>query len=295
MGGRSMLDEIHDLVRVILLNQDRLFVKTSVGSHLAYDGGSAVAEKLYCPPCGDVRRVNLTAEPFPFKGRTNGLMPRKSSPPQPRHIFPDDATYEEYRGRELEAEIGNAVPQLVPSVLTLACVQCETKFTSVIYAGPDGPALVILPSCKGGLTTPHTPEAVAYYLDQAHRAKALGANTAAVAMFRAALESLLQERGFTARMLGPKLGDLESAILAGTAPKWAKELDTDFLTIIKDFGNASVHTSDSDISKQGELDGRLVAEVGETFQMLLYLVYEIPHKKAERLNALKAKVQALKK
>jgi hypothetical protein len=29
--------------------------------------------------------------------------------------------------------------------------------------------------------------------------------------------------------------------------------------------------------------------------MLLYLVYEIPHKKADMLDALKAKAQALKK
>jgi hypothetical protein len=123
----------------------------------------------------------------------------------------------------------------------------------------------------------------------------MGGYTAAVAIFRAALESLLHEQGYTARMLGPKLAELEAAIAAKTAPQWALELDTAFLKVIKDLGNASIHTSDGDIAKQAALDADLVSRVNQTFQMLLYLVYEIPHKKADMLDALKAKAQALKK
>jgi hypothetical protein len=123
----------------------------------------------------------------------------------------------------------------------------------------------------------------------------MGGYTAAIAMFRAALESLLNEQGYSARMLGPKLAELETAIAAKTAPKWALELDTAFLEVIKDLGNASIHTSDSDIAKQAEIDADLVSRVNQTLQMLLYLVYEIPHKKADMLDGLKAKAQALKK
>jgi hypothetical protein len=82
-----------------------------------------------------------------------------------------------------------------PLLATLKCVQCDTIFTAVLYRSPEGVSLAVLPSTYGGLTTPHTPIGVAYYLDQAQRAKAVGAHSAAVAMFRGALEHLLFEQG----------------------------------------------------------------------------------------------------
>jgi hypothetical protein len=290
-----MLDDIRDFALVLIVEGRKLFVRAGIVGNEWYDGGAAWAGGLYCPACGDVRRAILEALYFPFKGETKGLVPRKFTPPLPRSAFPDDQAFAEHSRKEMEEEIAHTLNQLVPSVFLLTCGQCETKFTAVIYQGPDGPALLVLPSARGGITTPHTPSAVAYYLDQAHRAKILGAYTAAVAMFRAALEALLQEQGYAARMLGPKLAELEAAIAAKTAPQWAVELDTDFLKVIKDLGNASIHVSDSDIAKQAALDADLVSRVNQTLQMLLYLVYEVPHKKAETLDALKAKAQALKK
>jgi hypothetical protein len=177
-----------------------------------------------------------------------------------------------------------------PLLTTLHCVQCDTIFTTVLYQGPGGPALAVLPSTHGGLTTPHTPAGVGYYLDQAQRAHAVGANSAAVAMFRGALEHLLFEQGFKTGMCGKKLLDLEAAIKAGTAPKWASELDTEFLEVMKQLGDGSIHPNDGDIKRQQVLDSELIAKVGHTFQMLLFLIYEVPLKKADRLAALKAAV-----
>ena len=59
-------------------------------------------------------------------------------------------------------------------------MQCDTEFTAVIHRGPTGPALAMLPSCFGGLTTPHTPDSVKYYLDQAQRCQSVGASSAAI-------------------------------------------------------------------------------------------------------------------
>jgi hypothetical protein len=177
-----------------------------------------------------------------------------------------------------------------PLLATMTCVQCDTLFTALLYEGSSGKALAVLPSTNGGLTTPHTPVGVGYYLDQAQRAHSIGANSAAIAMFRGALEHLLFDQGFKTGMCGKKILDLEAAIKAGTAPKWANELDTEFLTVMKQLGDGSIHPNDGDIKKQEVLDSQLIAKVRHTFQLLLFLIYEVPLKKLERLSELKAAV-----
>lgn len=175
-----------------------------------------------------------------------------------------------------------------PLLAILKCVQCDTTFTAVLYKGPEGLSLAVLPSTYGGLTTPHTPAGVAYYLDQAQRARAVGANSAAVAMFRGALEHLLFEQGFKLGMCGTKLKDLEAAVKAGTAPKWALELDGEFLQVMKQLGDGAIHPNDGNIDDQKVLDGDLIAKLTHTFQMLLFIIYELPHEKQKRLDGLKA-------
>ena|SRR2546427_4502042 len=251
-----MLDRIDDLVEALRSNP-RVFLEQVVRT------GS-----LYCPACGDERRMGIAIIHAPrdlIQAARNGAV---------RHGQSKD---------------------FVPSLLALACVQCETLFTGVIYSGPDGPEAIILPSIRGGLTTPHTPVGVAYYLDQAHRAEVVGARSAAVAMYRGALEQLLFEQGYTTGMLKKKLETLELDIGKGTAPKWALDLDTEFLAVLKDLGDGSIHPNDGDVTKQSVLDEELVRKVRATFLMLLFLVYEAPHKKQEHLKALKTKAQVLKK
>jgi hypothetical protein len=109
-------------------------------------------------------------------------------------------------------------------------------------------------------------------------------------MFRGALEHLLFDQGFKDGMCGKKLTDLEKAITAGTAPKWANELDTEFLKVMKELGDGSIHPNDGDVGKQEKLDNELIAKVRHTFEMLLFIVYEIPLQKMDRLAALRAAV-----
>jgi hypothetical protein len=175
-----------------------------------------------------------------------------------------------------------------PMLTMLKCVQCDTSFTAVLYQGPEGKSLAVLPSTYGGLTTPHTPAGVAYYLDQAQRAKAVGANSAAVTMFRGALEHLLFDQGFKNGMCGKKLSDLEAAVKAGTAPKWAQELEGEFLQVMKQLGDGAIHPNDGNVGNQKVLDGGLIAKLTHTFQMLLFVIYELPYEKQKRLDGLKA-------
>lgn len=206
------------------------------------------AGTLHCPKCGDSRRMHMAV------------------------LLKPDRT------------------ALDPPILAmLTCVQCDTFFTAVLYRGPEGRlSLAVLPSTYGGLTTPHTPPGVAYYLDQAQRSRAVGANSAAVTMFRGALEHLLFEQGFKDGMCGKKLADLEAAIGAGKAPKWAMELDAEFLRVMKQLGDGALHPNDGNVENQKALDGALIAKLTHTFQMLLFVIYELPHEKQKRLDGLKA-------
>jgi hypothetical protein len=250
----AMLDRIDDLVEALKANRSVFF------------GQVVQTGSLYCPACGAERRMSIWIL-----------------------STPKDVTQAGAGGFVTSME----VEKFVPTLLRLACVQCEAKFTGVIYEGPDGPDAVILPSIRGGLTTPNTPKGVAYYLDQAHRADVVGARSAAVSMYRAALDSLLFEQGYTVRMCGKKLEKLEADIAAGTAPKWAADLNTEFLAVLKALGDASIHPNDGDVTTQDALDAELVRKVRETFLYLLYLVYEAPHERDKRLTALRVKAQEL--
>lgn len=233
-----------------------------------WDGLPQRLGTLYCPRCGDVRRVEARL--------LHGAQ----------------------EARQVAAGGGVLVfkpESLVSSLFSLICVQCDTTFTALIYRGPGGPDLAILPSCSGGLTTPHTPPSVAYYLDQANRSKSTGAYTAAISMFRGALEHLLFEQGYEQRMLGPKLIELEKDIQNQKAPKWALELETDFLVVLKELGDGSIHPNGGDVTKQAVLDSEMVSKVQMTFVHLLYLVYELPHRRKDSLNALQTAAMTLKK
>ena len=146
---------------------------------------------LYCPACGGERRMFVTPIDWPFKDKP---VPQSFAHLRDALLIGSD--------EESESDQAEAAQRCVPSLFSLACVQCSTKFTALIYAGPDGPSLAVLPSCRGGLATPHTPTGVAFYLNQAQRAQSLGANSAAVAMFRGALEHLLYEQGYEDGMCG---------------------------------------------------------------------------------------------
>ena len=200
-------------------------------------------------------------------------------------------------GNIVVVEINELPEQLVPSLFSFECLQCSTKFLAVIYQGPQGPSMALFPQVHGGLSRPNAPEAVTYYLDQAHRCENVGAFSAAIAMYRSALENLLFEQGYKKGMLASKIQQLEADVAGASpsAPRWARDLETEYLTVIKELGNASIHPNDGDITKQEALDRDLVAVVREVFAGLLYLVYELPQEKSSRLASLRAKVGLLKK
>lgn len=183
----------------------------------------------------------------------------------------------------------------MPMVASMRCRQCHVAAHGFFFEGPSGPDLVIARTVEGGIATPKTPDAVKFYLDQAARAESASARSAAVAMYRAAIEQLLFDQGFVNGMLQAKITEFEKKKTAGNAPKWAEDVDADVLTVLKELGNGAIHTNGGDIKKQAALDDTLIVAVRATVAMLLDVVYEEPARRAARLAALKSAAQVVKK
>ena len=155
------------------------------------------------------------------------------------------------------------------------------------------------------IATEHTPEQVAYYLEQAHKAKSVGANSAAVTMYRAALEQLLYNKGYTdevltqkgfnTTMLNSKIKALTNDISSGKADKWVNDLDVSVLTIIKELGNGAIHTNGGDIKKQTLLDNEIIEILDTIFEEILDVAYERDIVKKSRIAKINAVAKSLQK
>lgn len=71
-----------------------------------------------------------------------------------------------------------------------------------------------------------------------------GLLTLLICMYRAALELLMFDKGFTKGMLDAKIKELVELIDAGQPPEWARDLDTEYLRVMKELGNAAIHPND---------------------------------------------------
>ncbi len=178
----------------------------------------------------------------------------------------------------------------VPALFRYTCIQCDAVWSVVVYPSVNDLQIALLPAhfAVGGVASANTPKGVAFYLDQAARCHSVSANTAAVSMLRSALEWLLEDQGFTEKMLGPKLVALDKALRQGTAPPWAREIEPEYLQVIKDLGNVAIHTNSGDLAHQEAFDRKLYRQVELTFLELLEAIYERPARRAQRLAELKS-------
>lgn len=257
MGNKPGLDTIQGLLREFRARRQVLrptdFIQTTYYWHPSPD---AIA---LCSKCGQSRRMQIA---FIY-------------PPKLERDIVDAKTLKDIPGRAL------------PALFNYRCTQCDTTIFAILYRRVNNLELLLLPTVNGGLRTEHTPDGVSYYLDQAHRALSAGANSAAVAMFRGALEQILFEQGYTDGTCGKKLKDLERAIEQGNGPKWAISLPTVLLRTIKQLGDGAVHPNDGDIKRQHKLDRQLISHLNAAFNYLLELVYEQDARQTAMLKALR--------
>lgn len=249
--------------------------------------GFAIVTGTHCPPCGGIRRMELSAlywqdlwaphmpDGVSFDGGARtGATGRTVD--LPRH---EDREYPPKDNPE-------------PAIYAAVCLQCDHLYLLAVHKGPDGLELAALPSSYGGLATPRTHQAVAYYLDQAHRARSVGALSAAASMYRAALDQLLFHEGFTKGTLGLKIKALESA---DPPPSWYADLDNSYLRAINGLGSGAIHPNDGDVGRQQVLDRDLTEAVDALFTEILDLIYERPAKRQERLTAAQEAAEVLRR
>ncbi len=111
----------------------------------------------------------------------------------------------------------------------------------------------------------------------------MGALSAAVAMYRAALEHVLHEQGYTDGMLGKRIVALMED---EEPPEWRVRLGDEYLAVINKLANAAIHANNGDVSQQLVFDAELLRGVRELFIELLDEIYEQPKIRADRLARL---------
>lgn len=280
-----MIDTLSDLKSIIMKSQIIEGKKDSLKISITTDN---IFGNMYCPKCSSERRMSiklLYVSPSFSNNHISSLIIAKE---QERLIRKNSESIGEAVLKQVELSLS-------PSIWQYLCLQCNTAFTALIYQGSSGQALAVLPTCPGGITTLNTPKNVAYYLNQANLAKSVGANSAAMAMFRAALEQLLYEQGYVDGMLDAKIKKLNLDINSGVAPNWALNLETEFLNYLKKIGNGAIHPNKGNIQLQSNIDNELLSKIEIFFSMLLFSVYEAKKQKDDWLNAFKNKADVFNK
>lgn len=167
------------------------------------------------------------------------------------------------------------------SVYVHTCRQCHNETFLIRHTMDGEPTLTFVYSTSLQYDTSCVPDGINYYMGQAFKSKSIGAYSAAMAMYRSALEFLLYESGFDENRLVDKIKSFEI-----TPPDWATSLSSQFMDIIRELGNDSVHPNDGDISEQKKFDFDMLEAVEETLNELIERAYILPQRERERLSVL---------
>jgi Domain of unknown function (DUF4145) len=216
----------------------------------------------YCGRCADLRRMQLVAA----DDRCQNL--------NPRYLHLRSRLLDELDQPQLD-KLAFSVG-MPPPAFTATCLECQTRVSLIVDGGPPV-EVIVLGTRAPGMATAHTPDGVRYFLDQAYRARTRGAYTAAMVMYRAALEQLLHDQGFTRGRLVDRINQAVTA-----APGWLDALDEELMTALRQLGNRAVHVGDGDISQQASFDHELVRDVEHLFVEVLDEVYEAPARREAR-------------
>ncbi len=248
--------------------------------------------ELYNPEMLTEKNLILWTNTFTYCSRTYELYCTKC-----QKIMKMDTTYRPYcsdHGIESDSTFsyncnGKSIKEYnLPVIFKSTCKQCGSKITTILYLGPSGKyEFINIYSSYSGSYTTYTPDEIKYYLDQAFKCKNIGAYTAAMAMYRSAIEWIMEKEGYSKGMLGKRIDNLENDILNGRAPKWTDDVSPEELEVLKNLGNTSMHTNHGDISLQQKFDTYLLNDVDLVIQHILEEIYDKPIKKAERLKKLK--------
>jgi hypothetical protein len=88
-------------------------------------------------------------------------------------------------------------------------------------------------------------------------------------------------------MVGKKIADLESDMKNGKAPNWSRDLNTEYLKVIKELGNSSLHISAADIQSEKSIETMDIKEVELALDRMLFVIYEKSKEEDASLKRLK--------
>jgi hypothetical protein len=145
------------------------------------------------------------------------------------------------------------------------------------------PDIATFPSRIGGLATPHTPEIVAYFVNQAYLAQSVRAYSAALAMYRTALDKMLSSFG-AKNNLKKKIAILERQYEETRTPRWVRSLTPEALNILKEIADSQMHAND--VVKESALEADFLHDVQIIFGFLLFKMFE----EEEQKKSLKSKL-----
>lgn len=263
--------------QIRLDDPDRLLDALTTGSRGKYTSDSDYGNlgSIYCPKCAQESVVHVTLTSFhgtvgqPILSKRAGVFIAGKQTGIYDH--PENPTD--------------------PSLFTYRCVNCNTEFYALLYGTEQSLKLAIISSYLGGLSSPATPAEVRYFVDQAYRAQMASAYSAAMTMYRTALDQILEDQGYGGK-LPSKITQLENDVNSGSGKEWARNVVPEILKTIKEIADSESHSNDSPSSV---LHAEFMQAVQKTFIYLLADIYENKSKRELAKNRLKTALDSAKK
>jgi len=184
--------------------------------------------------------------------------------------------------------LSNDLTRFEGSFLSYVCTTCEKNGKGLVQQLNGRTVLLNFFAKNSSVASPHCPETVRHYLEQAASCYCTKAYSATLAMFRTALDAVMFDAGYREGMLGQKIAKLERDITDSKAPKWATEINIEFMKILKNLGNSSLHISKEDITAEKSISDVDIKQAELALSRLLHFVYEKDAEEREHLESLRA-------
>lgn len=172
-----------------------------------------------------------------------------------------------------------------PNALKCKCRQCHHDIIMINHLVDNVSKISTIYDVMNYDMCSLIPKSVNYYMGQAFMCKSVGANSAALAMYRSALEWVLEDKGYKNGTLNDKI-----ELFNNKPPENVGHIDIKYMTVIRKLGNKSVHSNDDNIDLQYSLDDAFVNDVGLTMEMIIEAIYVIPDKNEKRLLKISSRV-----
>ena len=230
--------------------------------------------KCYCPKCG-THTFGLITQLRNRNDVINLINYKKS------------CKFDNY-GYEFDASIVESTYYGNSVVLIHTCRQCGSE-NIIIHHSVNGSEIISTVRSIQSSVIEGVPDVVSFYFNQAQKSMDSQIYCASMAMFRSCLESILIDQKINGDDLFSKINNLDP-----TVHPWVRDLDVDYMDVIRLLGNFSVHPKDNDIEKIRQIDSDTVYIVKNTILQLIQKIYLEPKKRQQELSDLKEKISKQK-